>query len=101
MNVLDFPAEVAESCLEIAIALSQVAKDDGDLLATASYVHRCYVRALEPHLTARTHHARWRRFITALDVYLEHCTPSPQAARLRTIVSENADLLEPQAALAS
>jgi hypothetical protein len=101
MNVLDLPAEVAESCLEMAIALSQAASGDDGLLATASFVHRCYVRALEPELNARTHDARWRRFITALDTYLERCAPSAQSDRLRTIVYENADLLERQPALAS
>jgi hypothetical protein len=44
---------------------------------------------------------RWRRFVSALEAYLDRCPPSAQARKLRGIVTENADLLEQQAALAS
>ena len=101
MNVLDLSPEVAESCLEMAIALTQTAQGQAQLLRTASCVHRTYVRAVTPPLQGRTHDLRWRRFVSALDAYLERCPPSAQARKLRGIVSENADLLEQQAALAS
>lgn len=101
MNVIDLPSEVAQSCLEMAIALSQAASGHSELLCFASFVHRCYVRAVASAAGTRTHDLRWRRFVAALDTYLERCTPSPQTARLRAIVRENADLLERQTALAS
>ena len=101
MNVLDLPAEVAESCLEMAIALSQAAAGHGQLLRAASFVHRCYVRAVSPPTGGYAHELRWRRFIAALDAYLERCTPSAQSSRLHAIVEENADLLERQTAMAS
>jgi hypothetical protein len=97
MNVLDLPAELAESTLEMAIALSQTARGHAELLQAASFVHRCYVRALMPALSERTHDVRWRRFVAALDAYLKRCSSSPQRNRLREIVRENADLLEQQA----
>lgn len=96
MNVLDLPAEVAESCLEMAIALSQAAKDP-DQIRAAWFVHRCYVRAVAPALSASTHELRWRRFINALGAYTDRCPQSPAALKLRTIVRENADLLERRA----
>lgn len=101
MNVLDLPAEVAESCLEMAIALSQAAAGHGQLLRAASFVHRCYVRAVSPPVAGRAHDLRWMRFIAALDAYLERCPPSASSSRLHAIVGENADLLEKQAAIAS
>lgn len=101
MNVLCLPAEVAESCLEMAIALSQTAQGRGELLRTASFVHHCYVRALTPASTARAHDLRWRRFLAALEAYLQRCPASAQSGRLRAIVAENADLLEREQALAS
>jgi len=101
MNVFDLPAEVAESCLEMAIALSQTAAGHGQLLRAASFVHRCYVRAVSPPAAGHAHDLRWRRFISALDAYVERCPSSAQAARLRAIVHENADLLEQQTAMAS
>lgn len=101
MNVLDLPAEVAESCLEMAIALSQTAQGHDELLHAASFVHRCYVRAVMPAPSARNHDLRWRRFITALHAYLEHCSASSPSRRLSAIVLENADLLEYEPALAS
>lgn len=101
MNVLDLPAEVAESCLEMAIALTQTAQGHDDLLHAASFVHRCYVRAVTPTASGRNRDLRWRRFITSLRVYLERCSDSPASHRLSAIVSENADLLERETALAS
>lgn len=101
MNVLDLSPEVAESCLEMAIALTQTAQGQPQLLRTASFVHRTYVRALAPPLQGRAHDLRWRRFISALEAYLDRCPSSAQARTLRGIVTENADLLEQQAALAS
>lgn len=101
MNVLHLPAEVAESCLEMAIALSQTAQGRVELLRAASFVHRCYVRALTPAATGRAHDLRWRRFVAALDAYVERCPASGQSRRLRAIVAENADLLEREPALAS
>lgn len=101
MNVLDLPTEVAQSCLEMAIALMQTARGHDELLHMASYVHRCYVRAVAPPLSGRVHDLRWRRFIGALDVYLELCSASPPARKLEAIVEENADLLETDTALAS
>ncbi|HKU67385.1 MAG TPA: hypothetical protein VJP85_06405 [Candidatus Baltobacteraceae bacterium] len=101
MNVLDLPVEVAESTLEMAIALSQTARGQRELLRAASFVHRCYVRALAPAPGERTHDLRWRRFVAALDAYLSRCAPSSQSDRLYAIVRENADLLEQETALAS
>jgi hypothetical protein len=101
MNVLELPAEVAESCLEMAIALSQTAQGHGQLQRAAWFVHRCYVRAVTPPLRGRTHDLRWRRFVTALGAYLDRCPPSAQVRRLRAIVRENADLLDRTSALAS
>jgi hypothetical protein len=101
MNVLDLPPEVAESCLEMAIVLSQAAQGHGDLLHAASFVHRCYVRAVTPSVRQRDREPRWRRFITSLRAYLEQCSDSPESRRLSAIVGENADLLEHEAALAS
>ncbi len=101
MNVLDLPGEVAESCLEMAIAISQAAQGDRQLLRAAGFVHRCYVRALTLPAQARAHDLRWRRFVRSLDAYLDHCVPSPQTRKLRSIVAENADLLDRRAALAS
>ena len=101
MNVLDLPAEVAESCLEMAIALSQAAAGQGQLLRAASFVHRCYVRALSQPAGGTMRNLRWRRFINALDAYLERCPNSARSNRLRSIVEENADLLERQSAMAS
>src|SRR5581483_961621 len=101
MDVLDLDAEVAESCLEMAIALSQAAHGRSDLLRIAWYVHRCYVRAVSPAPTDRTHELRWARFISALGAYLASCSFSASARKLRAIVDENADLLTRQTALAS
>lgn len=101
MNVLELPAEVAQSCLEMAVALMQTAHGHSELLRLASFVHRCYVRALAPPLSGRAHDLRWRRFISALDAYLERCPATAQSNRLRAIVLENADLLDGQTALAS
>ncbi len=101
MNVLDLQPEVAESCLEMAIALSQAAQGHERLLRAASFVHRCYARALAPAISDRMHDMRWRRFISALDAYLERCPASSTSGKLRAIVWENADLLTREAALAS
>lgn len=103
MNVIDLPAEVAESCLEMAIALSHAAQGHGELLHAAAFVHRCYVRAVTPAASERAHDLRWRRFIRALEAYLHHCSGAGVCApaRLREIVMENADLLERDSALAS
>lgn len=101
MNVLDLPGEVAQSCLEMAIALMQTARGHEELLHMASFVHRCYVRAVAPPLSGRVHELRWRRFIGALDAYLERCSTSPQTRKLEAIVTENADLLDGEPALAS
>ena len=101
MNLLDVAPEVAESCLEIAIALSKAANGRSELLRAAAFVHRCYVRALAPAPSRIAHHLRWRRFIASLDAYLDRCTPCAQTHKLRGIVAENQDLLEVQPALAS
>lgn len=92
MNVLELPAEVAQSCLEMAVALMETARGHDELLGAASFVHHCYVRAVEPPLNGHVHELRWRRFICALDAYLIRCAESPQTRKLEAIVLENADL---------
>jgi len=85
----------------MAIALTQAAQGHRHLLRAAGFVHRCYVRALTPPMQGHAHDLRWRRFVCSLAAYLDRCTPSAQTRKLRGIVSENADLLEVRAALAS
>ena len=87
----------------MALLLSTAANGDPALLRSASFVHRCYVRAVSP-APAHAHELRWRRFINALDVYTQRCTGalSPAGRRLSEIVEENADLLDRrESALAS
>jgi hypothetical protein len=99
----DLPQEVAASCLEMALLLSTAAKGNAALMRSATFVHRCYVRAVSAAPTAHAHELRWRRFINALDAYAERCPADAGAvlARLTEIVAENADLLDRQPALAS
>lgn len=101
MNVMDLPAELAESSLEMAIALLETAQGRHNLFRPAAVLHQCYVRALMPAPSGFVHERRWRRFVAGLDMYLRHCPTSAQACRLQAIVAENADLLEPIPALAS
>lgn len=102
MITFDLPQEVAASCLEMALLVSSAAKGDPALLRSASFVHRCYVRAVSPAPTQHAHDLRWRRFINALEAYAARC-PGPTAAggRIIEIIAENADLLDRQSALAS
>lgn len=96
MITFDLPQEVAASCLEVALLLSSAATGDPALLRSASFVHRCYVRAVSPAPTRHAHELRWRRFINALDAYVQRCprAASPAGHRLAQIVAENADLLD-------
>ncbi|HLI95144.1 MAG TPA: hypothetical protein VKT72_03535 [Candidatus Baltobacteraceae bacterium] len=103
MITIDLPQEVAASCLEMAIALSMLAHEDVRLTRTASFVHRCYVRAVTSTPNQHTHELRWRRFINALDAYLDRCSNAAPALahRMRELVSENGDLLDGREAMAS
>lgn len=102
MITFDLPQEVAASCLEMALLLSSAAKNDPALLRSATFVHRCYVRAVSPAPTPHAHYLRWRRFINALEAYVERCPFNSAAGRrLIEIVGENADLLDHRSALAS
>ena len=103
MITFDLPGEVAASCLEMALLLSTAANGDPALLRSASFVHRCYVRAVSPAPTEHAHDLRWRRFINALAAYVERCpgAAAPAGRRLAEIVAENADLLDRQSAIAS
>lgn len=103
MITFDLPQEVAASCLELALLLSTAAKGNPALMRSATFVHRCYVRAVSAAPTRRAHDLRWRRFINALDAYLERCPREAGAVgrRLAEIVQENADLLDRQEVLAS
>lgn len=102
MITFDLPQEVAASCLEMALLLSSAAKGDPALLRSATFVHRCYVRAVSPAPARHAHYLRWRRFINALEAYVERCPFSSSAGRrLIEIVGENADLLDRRSALAS
>lgn len=103
MITFDLPGKVAASCLEMALLLSSAAKGDPALLRSASFVHRCYVRAVSPAPTEHAHTLRWRRFINAVDAYVERCPDArmPAGRRLAGIVAENADLLDRQSTLAS
>lgn len=103
MITFDLPQEVAASCLEMALLLSTAAAPDPTLLPNATFVHRCYVRAVSAAPTQRAHDLRWRRFISALDAYLQRCPRDMGGVgqRLLRIVQENADLLERREVLAS
>jgi hypothetical protein len=103
MITIDLPQEVAASCLEMALALAMLARGNQRLMRTASFVHRCYVRAVAPAPTRHAHDLRWRRFINALDAYLDRCAAGAPALaqRMRDLVGENADLLDRKEAMAS
>lgn len=87
----------------MALLLSSAAAADPALVRSATFVHRCYVRAVSAAPTQRAHDLRWRRFINALDAYLERCPHDIHGVgqRLSRIVQENTDLLERREAMAS
>jgi hypothetical protein len=95
MMTATIPDEAVASCRNLAVWLLRTCAEYDDRVR-AAFVYRCYVRALvfaqEP---ARTR--RWRRFIRALHAYLSTLQDanSHAIAHLRSIVQENADLLEP------
>jgi hypothetical protein len=103
MITIDLPQEVAASCLEMALSLSMLARGDARLTRSASFVHRCYVRAVTSTPSGNTHDLRWRRFINALDAFLDRCSDTAPALErhMRDLVDENADLLDRKEAMAS
>jgi hypothetical protein len=92
MIVPIIPDEAVASCRDLALWLQRAAiGEDSDL--RASFVYRCYVRALASQAEP-VRSLRWRRFIRGLDAYVRSLSRnSHAAAHLRSIVAENADLL--------
>jgi hypothetical protein len=61
------------------------------------------VRAVTCAPNQHTHELRWRRFINALDAFLDRSQNGAPALaqRMRELVGENADLLDRREAMAS